>query len=179
MENTIDQKTNRNFKDTVFRTLFGEVNISSNYIMQSQMSIIRKIHKEPSLELIAKVININHDSGESALSRSTTLQGYSHLINEIRTNQNNGMARDTAIITAIDSCIKQDVLSDFLTEHYSEVSKMLNWEYDADAEIRVRTQESHDKGREEGREEGINNVLSLLKEGHTVDEIEEILKIST
>ena len=87
-----------------------------------------------SMEIIAEIIDINLNSGESALNRSTALQGYSYFIEEIRKNQKSGMIRDKAIVTAIDSCIEQDILSGFLTENYQEVSKMLNWEYDPDVE---------------------------------------------
>ena len=109
---------------------------------------------EPSLELIAKVIDINVGSGETALTRSVTLQGYSLLVDKIRKNESTGMPRDKAIIKAMDSCIDEDVLVEFLTTHYTEVLKMLNWEYDADAVERVIRYEEREEGRKEGLAEG-------------------------
>jgi len=65
----------------------------------------RTFDPEPSLELIAKIIDINADSNEDALSRSAHLHGYSLLIDNIRRNLSTGMTRDMAISTAIDTCI--------------------------------------------------------------------------
>jgi len=126
-----------------------ELRLSDSFILHDTV---------PSLELIAKVVDINPGSGEEALARSSTLQGYSHLISEIRNNINTGMTRDKAIVTAIDSCISQGVLVDFLTELYMEVSRMLNWEYDADAEKRVIRNESREEGRMEGLAEGLKKA---------------------
>ena len=89
---------------------------------------------EPALELTAKIININYESGEAAFDRSASLQGYAFLVAEIRKNIRSGMTRDNAIIAAIELCIKQDVLKAFLKDHFEEVVKMLNYEYDAEAE---------------------------------------------
>ena len=130
---------------------------------------------DPALQLTAKVIDINLDSGELALTRSPSLQGYSFLIEEIRKNQLLGMSRDNAIITAIDFCINTDVLADFLTEHYLEVSKMLNWEYDADAERKVRDAESI----QQGQLQGIELLAKLISEGMSLDDAKEKAKSLT
>ena len=73
-----------------------------------------------------------------------------------------------AIATAIESCIKQDVLQTFLTENYKEVVKMLNYEYDADAEKRVLKQEGLQEGLRKGHE-GIDLFANLVRAGTPVD----------
>ena len=134
----------------------------------------------PALELIAKVVDINLESGEAALTRSATLQGYSYLINEIRVNINAGMTRDKAVVNAIDTCVEQEILVEFLTEHYSEVVKMLRWDYDADAEKRVLRQESHEEGRKEGHKEANIQIAQKLKKAGivAVKEIAELTGLS-
>ena len=134
---------------------------------------------EPMLELTAKIVDININSGELALNRSTTLQGYSFLVEEVRKNQLSGMTRDKAIVAAIDTCIMMDVLTEFLTEHYLEVSKMLNWEYDAEAEKRVITEEAVEQGRQEGRQEGAELLVKMVNEGTPIDEALEKIKASS
>jgi len=148
----------------------GEQSFGTKELRLSDAFIIEE--SEPALELIAKVVDINPNSGEAALTRSTTLQGYSHLIGEIRNNEISGMARDKAIACAIDFCIDNDILAEFLTEHYQGVSKMLNWEYDADAEKRVLKKEAI----EEGRAEGAELLAKMLKEGIPLDEALEKIK---
>ena len=120
------------------------------------------------MELVAKIIDINLSNGSVVLNRSTTLQGYAFLIDEVRKNQLNGMSRDNSITVAIDSCIRLNILTEFLTEHYMEVKRMLNWEYDADAERRVI--------REEGMQQGVELLAKLLKEGLSLDEALEKVK---
>jgi len=60
----------------------GEHNFGATELKLSDAFIIQDA--TPALELTAKVVDINLESGEAALTRSTTLQGYSYLINEIR-----------------------------------------------------------------------------------------------
>ncbi|MCL2426173.1 MAG: Rpn family recombination-promoting nuclease/putative transposase [Oscillospiraceae bacterium] len=135
---------------------------------------------EPALELATKIIDINLNSGESALTRSSQLQGYSFLIDCIHKNIQNGMTRDKAISLAIDTCIKKNVLYEFLSEHHLEVAEMLNWEYDADVERRVLTESGIRKGRVEGRAEGRTEaadlIAQLIKQGVPLDEALERIR---
>ena len=109
---------------------------------------------DPAMEITAKIVDINLSSGETALDRSVTLHGYSLFIEKIRGYQLAGMTRDKAIVTAINECIKENILTEFLTEHYTEVIKMLNWEYDPEVERRVLDEEAREEGLKRGLEEG-------------------------
>jgi flagellar biosynthesis/type III secretory pathway protein FliH len=127
-------------------------------------------------------LTLKIDSNDASLERSATLQGYSHLIDEIRKNQKAGMTRDKAIATAIDYCIENDILKDFLKRNYAEVIKMLNWEYNADTEKRVLTEEAMQKGMQQGmqqgRQETIELLAELIKEGTPIDEAMKIVSAS-
>ena len=133
--------------------------------------------------LIVRILWYNQ-GGDIALNRSTTLQGYSFLIEEIRRGLLSCISRDKAIIDAIDSCISQDILTEFLNEHYLEVKKMLNWEYDADAEKRVLTEEAiqigHQQGLQQGlqqgQQQGAEQLAKMIKEGVPVEEALEKIK---
>ena len=85
------------------------------------------------------------------------------------------MTRDKAIVAAIDTCIKLDILTEFLTKYYTEVSKMLNWEYDADAERRVLREE----GRQERQQEVVEELTKMIDEGIPLDEALEKIKSSS
>ena len=84
------------------------------------------------MELKLTVVNVNYGSGEPALSRSPTLNGYSFLVAEIRKNLRAGMDRDKAIVEALKTCVKHGILSDFINNNCRRVIKMLNFEYDAE-----------------------------------------------
>jgi len=143
----------------------GKQKLAAHELKLSDAFIV--IENEPALELTAKVIDINYSSGDDVLGRSSKLREYSILIDTIRTNLQSGMTRDKAIATAIDFCIKQNVLKEFLSEHYTEVAKMLNWEYDADAERRVLREEALQEGAEQEREKWQGVVESIVAEKDT------------
>ena len=150
----------------------GNQKLTNNIIKLSDAFLVHNSY--PAMELIADIIDINLNSGVLALNRSTTLQNYSFLINEIRKNQSSGMSRDNAIIKAIDFCIDENILPEFLTEHYLEVSKMLNWEYDADAERRVLREEAKQEGIQQGKQEDkremAEQLTKLISEGMSVED---------
>ena len=118
---------------------------------------------QTSLELEVTVIDVNYCDENEVLAKSTTLKGYSYLMDQIRINKSKGYSRDKAISLAIDFCIRENILSEFLNQNYKEVAKMLNWQYDQEAEFRVIRQEGHAEGHASGLEEG---HASGLKEGH-------------
>ena len=99
-----------------------------------------------------KIVNINHDSGEKALERSESLNGYSFLIAQVRKNLLGGMSRDEAIAAAIDLCIRQGVIANYLNENYGRVIKMIGYEYDAEREKREIAEENMEKGMGIGME---------------------------
>jgi len=148
----------------------GKQKLKTHVIRLSDAFIYRDC--EPAMELVANVIDINLESGEDALNRSNTLQGYSFLIEEIRKNQLSGMTRDNAIKTAINKCIGKDILKAFLTEYYQEVAQMLNWEYDAEAEKKVLTEEAI----QEGLQQGAERLAKLIKDGMPLDAALEKVK---
>jgi len=113
----------------------GKQKLKYNEMKLSDAFILKEEH--PALELTAKIIDIGHTKGNNILKRSNTLQGYSLLVEEIRKNEKLTKSRDHAIVTAMDYCIKNGIISDFLTEHYSEVRRMLRWDHDEEAEHRV------------------------------------------
>ena len=67
-----------------------------------------------------------------------------------------------SIETAIDRCINEDILRDFLIEHRSEVVKVVKLDYTFDRQLMLEREDSRAEGREEGRKEG---RLKGLKEG--------------
>ena len=137
----------------------GEQRLENQTLKLSDAFIVKDL--EPALELTARVIDINYDSNAPALRRSESLSGYSFLVSEIRKNLRNGMTRDKSIITAIDLCIENNVLAEFLREHYQEAIKMLNYEYDAEAERRVIRQETW--------QEAMDTLAELLKKGFPLE----------
>jgi len=105
---------------------------------------------QTSLELEVTIIDVNYCEKNEILAKSDALKGYAYLINQIRRNKAQGYNQDQAISIAIDICIKENILSEFLKENYQEVAKMLNLQYDQEAEHRAIRSEGIELGIEQG-----------------------------
>lgn len=68
---------------------------------------------------------------------------------------------EDAIKKAINECIQQGILSDYLKRKGSEVTNMLIAEYSYEEDIQVKQQEAMQKGWEEGLEKGLEKGLIL------------------
>ena len=84
---------------------------------------------EPELELKVCVYNINKGHNEDMLSKCPTLKEYMEFIDEIRKRKESGSGLDNAIAYAIDYCIENGILAEFLQKNRDEVMVMLCAEY--------------------------------------------------
>jgi hypothetical protein len=119
------------------------------------------------LELVARVYNINKGHNEPIIRRCKTLEGYSDFIAKVRGYEEEVKTRDEAMQAAINDCIKNDILKEFLETHATEVINMLLTEWNWDDALAVREEE----GREEGREEVARNALL---EGASIEFVQKI-----
>jgi len=120
------------------------------------------------LELIVHVYNINHGHNSEILKRSETLDGYSMFIDKIREYQKQEKSLEKTFRSAINYCIKNNILKDYLEAHASEVLNMLLGEWNQEEAIEV--------AREEAREEDREYFLELLNQDLTKEEIKERLQ---
>lgn len=65
-----------------------------------------------------------------------------------------------AVERAIDECIREGILSEFLSHNRAEAKKMSIYEYDEERHMR----QTKEEGREEGREEGIQVLIQTCRE---------------
>ena len=119
------------------------------------------------LELIVKVIDIRH--GRHSFKKNTALTGYSTLIYYIESYIKSGLDRDKAVKLAVDRCIKENILREFLQETYKEVINLLSQEYTIEDLIEVREKDAKIKGM----------VEILLEEGHSIEYISKRLNLPT
>lgn len=158
----------------------GKKNFPKQEIMNLSEAFKEK-NQTINLELNVRVININYEKESEVLERSKTLRDYSYFIYLVKQYIEQGIYLEDAIQKAIQDCMKQNRLKQFLKEHGSEVINMLFTEFDLDKAKEV--------WREEGREEGerttkLKIAVSLLgildletistKTGLSIDELEEL-----
>ena len=117
--------------------------------------------KSPCLELIVLQLNINPGYNDELMQKCPTLKEYMLFVERIRTYRQDTDI-NTAVNRAVDECIKENILSDFLRKNKREVIAMGIDEYDA---------ELHEKtlleiGREQGSEqEKMQTAVRMLKAG--------------
>ena len=117
--------------------------------------------EEPELELITTVLNINEGYNEKLKGACKLLRDYMTLITKIREKQKI-MDLQQATYQAIEECIKEDVLKDFLIRHRAEVIAMMLYDFDMEKHIESEKAYEYERGREEGMEKGMEKGIKLL-----------------
>ena len=147
---------------------------------------------EPPLELIVKVININHPNNEDFLERCNILKGYKEF-GDVMYDYVNRYG-DGGYDLGITYCIENGILADYLKRNIKEVLNMLKAKYSYKDEMRVLRQEAREEGWEsglargiergraegkmEGRAEGIAEVVRAMKsKGFSAKDIADILSL--
>ena len=92
--------------------------------------------EDPMLELTVKVININPDQNHEVLEKCPVLKEYGQFVDTVRRFQK--MSDSDAYKHAVETCIREGILSDYLEKKGSEVINMLIAEYDYDLDIEVQ-----------------------------------------
>lgn len=80
-------------------------------------------------EWTATSVNLNRGKDEELLSKCKPLAEYMYLINCIRDNEAKGMDIEDAIDLAVQQCIDNNILKDFLVAHRAEVIRVCLTEY--------------------------------------------------
>ena len=93
---------------------------------------------ENSVELKVKVININSGKAHGLLRKCGILREYSQFIDTVRKYS----GEEDSIKRAINDCIKQGILADYLKRKGSEVRNMLIAEYSYEEDMQVKQQEA-------------------------------------
>ena len=129
---------------------------------------------ENSLELVVHIVDVNYCNENDILGKSESLRGYAYLVEKIREYQKTGFSRDKAIAVAIQHCVQNNIIREFLENNYQAVVDMFTWEYDEEAEKRVLRREAKEEGIELGQRRAAQKMLA---KGLSVEEVSEFLDI--
>lgn len=151
----------------------GEEDQPEQYEMRLSDAYTRKM-ENPELELTCKVYNINFGKNKVLLDNCPVLKEYMILVDYVRAYyRENGQQRlEHCIELAIDRCIRENILRDFLLERRTEVLKVMTLDYTFERQITLERIEA----REEGREEGIRQLresIRHLRSGGSVGELRQ------
>lgn len=132
------------------------------------------------LELEAEMLNICGQNNEKLKGACQVLKEYAIYTDLIRGYVQKGMSIDEAVEEAIEACIKNGVLKEFLEKNRSEAMKVSIYEYDQKRHMEMEREEGREEGRKEGREEGREKaLLELVRDGMiTIEYVAEKLEMS-
>ena len=108
----------------------------------------------PCLECTATMLNINYGHNQELMKHCRRLEEYSIFVQYVREYIQSESSVEDALEKAIDTCINQDVLADFLKKHRAEVTNMILTTYDKDLYEKTLKEDAREEGREEGLMEG-------------------------
>lgn len=122
----------------------------------------QKQEGEPELELRVQVLNINEGFNKDLKKQCWILEEYMQYVDKVRAYAQD-MPITQAVDKAVDECIEQDILRDFLLKNKAEVKQMSIFEYDEEATRRAMKKYEREQGRAEGKTEGrVEDILLLL-----------------
>ena len=122
-------------------------------------------NEAPCLECTATMLNINYGHNQELMKHCRRLEEYSIFVQCIREYIQSEPSVEDALEKAIDTCIHQDVLADFLKKHRAEVTNMILTTYDKDLYEKTLKEDA----REEELESGILLAKYLFNDNRSKD----------
>ena len=113
----------------------------------------------PQIELICKAYNINPGNNTEIMEKCPTLREYTYFVELVRKNFKENGYEDLgkAINQAIDQCIRENILKDFLIENRSEVTKVMQLDYTFERQLELEREAASSQAWQQGLEQGIQS----------------------
>lgn len=116
-------------------------------------------------EWTAIMLNINYGQNKELLEKCIALQHYAIFISKVR-QYNKSMDLEDAVTEAVQECIRENVLREFLEKHRKELSGMILEEFDEEGYYELLREEGYEDGYEAGQRDGHEAGLAKgLEEG--------------
>ena len=132
----------------------------------SELYVLKE--EEISLELTALMLNINPGYNEELMNTCKTLRDYAEYTERVRRYAET-MKLEDAVERAITECIREGILSEFLTKNRVEAKRMSIYEYDEERHMRQTRAEGYEDGEAAGMDRINQLTIILAKENRTED----------
>lgn len=119
--------------------------------------------EDPEIELVCHVYNINSGKNTPLLSKCQTLREYMYFVDMVRKNNEISGNLEDAIEKAINQCMEENVLRDFLAQHREEVMHVMTLDYTFERRLEMQRAEAIEDGERIGKEIGKEEKLSDRK----------------
>ena len=105
------------------------------------------------MELKVLVININEGYNQKLMESCQILKEYAQYVSKVRTYKKT-LSLNEAVEKAVEECIQEGILREFLLANKAEVVAMSIFEYDREWEEEILRKEEFEAGKEMGKELG-------------------------
>lgn len=178
-------KINVKFKDRLFRLVFqdkrsrlarlplpqylvfynGLKNEPDRVVLKLSDAFVCPEGMKPCLELEAVMLNINLGHNRELMERCDTLRQYAQFVAEVRSCLEQVGQLETAVDRAVENCIREGILAEFLSAHRAEVLNVILYDYNEQEHIAMERAEAEEEGIEKGKNIGVaEGVLDLLSD---------------
>lgn len=135
-----------------------------------------KTMEEPNLELKTLVLNINPGYNPELMEKCRPLYEYMIFVSRIR-SLNRVLPLEQAVEQAVNACIDEGILADFLRKNKAEVQKVSIYEYNEEWHIQKEREYAMELGMEKGQDvKTITIIQKMLRKGISVEEIIDMLE---
>lgn len=157
-------------------------------VVEYRLSSAFADNSSPQLELICKMYNINPGNNVKMMRECEALSGYQTFVEKTREFLNSELEPKEAVKSAIDYCIKNNIMTDFFKRKRPEVEKVTLLDYTFERRLELVARDSKSEGFSEGEAKGLQKQLINLvhkgllsledassEAGMTVDEFKALL----
>lgn len=125
----------------------------------------------PELELTVHFINVNYGHNKDLMDRCRPLRDYSILNHRVSCNLDQGMNIRKAATKAVDSCIEDNIMKDFLIKEKAGVIRMHVLDFNEEKYARTLRSEGRDDQR-------IQDLAQMLSHGGAEEDLRRFLEAS-
>ena len=133
--------------------------------------------EDPDLELRVTMLNVNDGHNPELMEHCRTLKEYAQYVAKVRkyaAKQN--VSLESAVTQAVDECIAEGILADFLLKNKTEVIKVSIYEYDKEFEEKKLRKAEYEAGRQDGIEIGRQDGIEIGRQDGIEIGKQELLK---
>lgn len=142
-----------------------------NETLQRKMKLSDAFNGDSSsLELVVNLYNINRELNQPLLKKCTYLNEYSILVGKVKEGRTAGLNRRIAIRNAVNWCISNGVMKEYLLSKKEEVFTMLDWQWDINEAKTVWQEEARAEGATQNAEK---IAMKMLRRGKSLEEVSE------
>ena len=164
-----------------FIVFYNGTEKAEEYWENSLSEAYENLSGEPRLELKVITLNINEGYNKELMEECQILREYAQYVAKVR-NYTKEMELDAAVERAVNECIQEGILAEFLRMNRVEVIAMSIFEYDKEEEEKKLRKAEFEAGVVEGIEKGElkakkEAAIEMAKTGMSEVQIASILKI--